>query len=149
MATIKATVTRVVSDSNFFVTPDDHGHRSVDLEGHRVGSGEISVECHPTELAKGNRAKLRPWRGKLPKVGDKVELQVATQTAASAVDDDDLDPPTEEQIQAEARRRFRARQIQAESEARVAAELKRLEGEQSGGAGGAGGGSTGGAAPVG
>lgn len=139
MATIKGTVTRVVSDTNFFFVPDDHGHRSIDLEGHRVGAGEISVECHPSELAKGNATKLRPWRSRLPKVGDKVEVPIATPRAASAVRDDDLDPPTAEEIQDEARRRLRAQQIQRDTEAAVTAEMKRLEAEQAKG-GGAGGG---------
>jgi hypothetical protein len=143
MATIKGTVTRVVSDTNFFISPDDGGHRSVDLEGHRVGNGEISVECHPSELAKGSRSRLRPWKGKLPKVGEKVELQVSTAIAASAVADDDLDPPTDEQIQAEAQRRVRAKQVQRESEAKVAAAVKKLEAEQGNGNGGAGGGAPG------
>jgi hypothetical protein len=145
MATIKGTVTRVVSDTNFFVVIPDNSHRSMDLEGHRVGAGELSVECHPAELAKGNPAKLRPWKGKLPKVGDTVELQVATRIASSAVADDDLDPPTDEQIRAEAQRRVRARQIQKESEAKVAAEMQRIEAETASGpaAGGPDGGAVG------
>jgi hypothetical protein len=142
MATIKGTVTRIVSETNFFVTPDDHGHRSINLEGHRVGAGEISVECGPAELAKGNAAKIRPWRGKLPKVGQVVELQVASPRAASAVTDDDLEQATEEEIQDEAKRRLRARDLQRENEARVTKEMQRLEREGGGAGGGPAGGAT-------
>lgn len=145
MPTIKGTVTRVVSESNFYIIPIDHGHRSMDLEGHRVGSGEISIECHPTELAKGNPSKIARWTGKLPKPGDTVEVQARTPRGSSAVADEQLDPPSDEEIQAEARRRIRAQQIQKESEKRVAAEMARLQGEQ----GGAGDPGAGGAAPTG
>lgn len=129
MPTIKATVTRIVSDTNFFFVPDDHGHRSIDLEGHRVGHGELSLECNPVELAKGNQSKIRPWKGKLPKVGDHVELQVS---GPRGVPTDELEAPTEEEIQAEARRRIRASEIQRETEARVTAEMERLKGAPGG-----------------
>ena len=128
MASIKGTVSRVVSPTNFFVTPDDNSHATVDLEGHRVGAGEISVECHPGELAKGNGSKLRAWRRPLPKVGDKVELPIAGPGRGAV--DEDLEPPTEDEIRAEAQRRVRAKAVRDDAEARVAAEVKRIEAER-------------------
>lgn len=100
--TIKGTVSRVVSATNFFIQPEDpQGHRSVDMEGHRVGGhGELSYECNPAELAKGNPSKFFPWRGQLPKVGQKVELELSLGRTPAAIVG-----PTEQEIRAEAERR--------------------------------------------
>lgn len=78
MATkIKGTVTRVMPNTgNFFLkpTPDDEvALRSIDVDGHRVGDGEISS----TNLSVDRpRPKFKPWTAALPKVGDDVELEL-------------------------------------------------------------------------
>lgn len=118
MPTIKGTVSRVVSSTNFFIQPEDpSGHRNVDMEGHRVGGqGELSYECQPAELAKGNPSKFFPWRGAMPKVGQKVELELSLgRTPAAAVG------PSEDEIRAEAERRVNAemQRIRDEQERRM------------------------------
>jgi hypothetical protein len=74
MATkIKGTVTRVLPDTgNFFMAPEDPvALRNIDVDGHRVGDGEISAG-----LLNANRPKFRPYGGALPKVGDEVDLEL-------------------------------------------------------------------------
>ena len=74
MATkIKGTVTRVMPNANnFFIKPEDEvALRAIDVDGHRVGDGELSAGN-----LNAQRAKFRTWTAALPKVGDEVELEL-------------------------------------------------------------------------
>lgn len=74
MATkIKGTVTRVMpNQNNFFVKPEDEvALRHVDVDGHRVGDGELSAANLSAQ-----KPKFKSWTAALPKVGDDVELEL-------------------------------------------------------------------------
>jgi hypothetical protein len=70
---ITGTVTRVMEGTgNFFIAPDDESALAhLDLDGHRVGAGEISAQ-----LVNATRPKLRPFGADLPEVGDTVTLDL-------------------------------------------------------------------------
>ena len=71
---IKGTVTRVVSDTNFFFRPsepDEETLRHVDLNGHRVGSDELSAE-----KVNAPKPRFKPYKDALPEVGAEVTLEL-------------------------------------------------------------------------
>lgn len=75
MATIKGTVTRVIPNSNnFFMRPgpeDEVALRNIDVDGHRVGDGELSAAN-----LNARSPKFKAWTHDLPKVGAAVELEL-------------------------------------------------------------------------
>jgi hypothetical protein len=76
MTSIKGTVTRLAGGSNFFfrvTDPDEATQRHLNLDGHRVGTDEISAE-----KLNASTPKLRRYEGELPKIGDAVELVLVT-----------------------------------------------------------------------
>jgi hypothetical protein len=71
---IKGTVTRVVSDTNFFFRasePDEETLRHINLDGHRAGVDELSAE-----RVNASKPRFRPFKGDLPEVGDEVSLEL-------------------------------------------------------------------------
>jgi hypothetical protein len=72
--TIKGKVTRVLpNQNNFFFRPDeDQDLRHLDIDGHRVGEGEVSAQN-----INSNKPKLKAWTNDLPKLGDHIELALA------------------------------------------------------------------------
>lgn len=70
---IAGKVSRVIeATGNFFVTPDDPGALAfMDVDGHRVGDGEISAH-----LVNAGRPKIRAYAGEPPTVGDDVTLEL-------------------------------------------------------------------------
>lgn len=139
MQTIKGKVTRIVSERNFFFVPDDDqaGHRFHNLEGHRVGAaGELSYQCHPDELARGNDPKFE-LSGPMPtKVGQPIEVRLGSAAGqggrAGAAPVQRL---TAEQVAAEAAARLDAEQTHRDNEDRVGAEMDRLRRARAAGAG--------------
>lgn len=75
MATIKGTVTRVIPNSNnFFMRPEakyEVALRHVDVDGHRVGDGELSAAN-----LNARSSKFKAWTHDLPEVGDTVEIEL-------------------------------------------------------------------------
>ena len=75
VASIKGTVTRHVSESNFYfraTDPDEATLRHIDLDGHRAGVDELSAE-----KLSGRKSKFKAWTGDLPEVGADVSLELA------------------------------------------------------------------------
>lgn len=71
---VKGTVTRVVSETNFFfraTEPDEATLRHIDLDGHRVGVDELSAE-----KVNAARHRFKPYRDELPEVGAEVSLEL-------------------------------------------------------------------------
>ncbi|HZE50652.1 MAG TPA: hypothetical protein VE074_13875 [Jatrophihabitantaceae bacterium] len=74
VTSIKGTVTRVVSDTNFFIrasSPDEATLRFINLDGHRVGVEELSAE-----KVNANKPRFKPYKGELPAAGDEVTLDL-------------------------------------------------------------------------
>lgn len=71
--TIAGKVSRIIdATGNFFITPDDPGAANyMDVDGHRVGDGEISAH-----LVNAQRPKIRQYAGPAPAIGDAVTLEL-------------------------------------------------------------------------
>jgi hypothetical protein len=72
---IKGPVTRVVSDTNFFIRPtepDEATMRFINLDGHHAGTDEISAEKINGPM------RFKRYSSDLPKIGDVVELELVT-----------------------------------------------------------------------
>jgi hypothetical protein len=82
--TIAGKVSRVIdATGNFFIYPDDPSAVGfMDVDGHRVGDGEISAH-----LINAQRPKIRQYAGAAPAVGDPVTLELIVEVP-------DPPPPT-------------------------------------------------------